>query len=201
MKWFRRLILLTIAIVILLGLAAWGLISYIAPRQELDLMAEPLDLEQRASDLLSNLKLSATLEEVTPELVLNEADINSLAKWHISRNSQIAPDLMADGAKFELKDSKLVAHVNVTYLEQIRTGIVAEYALRWEDGNLEAIPEQAHIRAINLPVAHLEAMVIPLGELLPEWVEIEDIYFEKEQVRIKLKANVPQLGELLEHMS
>ncbi|GGG08880.1 hypothetical protein [Paenibacillus abyssi] len=187
-KFFRRLIIFVIILVILVVLAGWGLTRYVAPREQLDLNAAPLDLRQKATDMAL---------QMNPELTLTEEDINNLIKSHLGDNRMLAPDVRLDGARFELQSDVLTAHVNVTYMGQIEAAAVAEYRLVWEKPNLRAVPERLAIRDIPLPADGMQELVIPLGSQLPEMLEVRGVYFDPDRIRIAFQANLPDMQDLL----
>jgi len=188
-KWIRRLFFFLIVLIILAGLAVWGVLRYIAPQDKLDLQAHSIDIGEKVKEMALQTKL---------ELALSEEDVNSLVKQQLIDQPQIAPDVRLMGARFELQRDQLTAHINVKYRNQIPVGAVATYRLIYEQPILIAVPQGLHIRSIRLPYDSLDELVIPLGELLPKMIEIDSVNFDPDQIRIGFKADLNlDLKELL----
>ncbi|MFS0725957.1 hypothetical protein [Paenibacillus sp. 1P07SE] len=189
-KWLRRLMLLVLVLLVLLGLGIWGALRYISPEEELDLASEPIRLDSKARDILTGGEL---------ELVLTEADVESLIKAQLRENPQLAPDIRITGARSELATDRLTAHVNLEYREQIPVGAVATYRLVWEDPYLTAIPEGLHIRSIRLPSHQLETITMPIGGQLPDFIRIGEVAWGTDSIRIGLESEL-NLGDLLDRL-
>lgn len=173
-KTLKRVIAAIVIVVVLAAGSALWLKSYIAPQQELDLSYEPIDLKQKLLDMISRLE---------PVLILSEEDINNLIKMQLSTNGIGSnPDIQVDGAKFELDDGKLIAHVNVTYKDRLPVGAEIVYRLAWQAPAIIMEPESVRIRGLRLPASLVDSQTIELPE--SEVVKINDIVFDRNQVKI-----------------
>ncbi|GGG66047.1 hypothetical protein [Paenibacillus radicis (ex Gao et al. 2016)] len=181
-KFFKRLLTtIVILAVLLVGGGLW-LKSYVAPQQDLDMRYEPIDLKAKALDMVKRL---------SPELVLTEADVNNLLKMQMGSNQEdIYPDMKLNGAAFELKDERLLAHLNVTYRDKIPVGLLVTYKLVWKAPNVVLEPIQMSVRGVKLPHGSMEKIVIPLGLSADDIVGVGDVRFESDKVMIRLKVNL-----------
>lgn len=190
-KMLKRLLAALIVTVLLLGGAVWWLLSYIAPDEQLDMRYAPIDVNAKALDMVKKLK---------PELVLSEADINDLIKNHLnskyaSRGAggsslELAKDLRLDGAVFELEEDKLVARMNVTYMDRIPAELDAVYSLEWQPPNIALRPQSLSVKEIGLPLGMLETIIIPLDLPAQDVLSVRDVLFEKDQLRIRFKLQI-----------
>lgn len=188
MKIVKRLFIILIIILLLLGGALWWLLSYIAPDEQLGMSYSPIDVKDKAMDMVKKLK---------PELVLTESDINDLIKMNLKAkyassssdhpNIEIAKDVSLDGAAFELEENMLIAHLNVTYKERIPAALDAVYSLQWQSPNLVLRPESLSIKGTQLPLSNLETIVVPLDLPAQDVVSVKDVQFEKGQIKILFK--------------
>lgn len=177
---FKRLFLTLVVLVVLLAGSACGLAVYIAPDEQLDLDYKPINLKQKALDMATSLK---------PELVLTVQDINDLIKKHLERD--IAENVRLDGAKFSLQGDRLIADLNVTYMERVPAQVQAEYRMEWQDPNLALRPEGLSVKRIALPYASLETIIVPLDLPTGDFVSVKEVRFESEQVRVLFQVNKP----------
>lgn len=174
---------LFIAIVILLLLAVgggWWLLSYVAPDEELDLTYQNIDVRQKATDMVKQLKA---------ELVLTEADINNLIKKNLDPN--VGEQVVIDGAAFDLEGDRLIANMNVTYRDRVKAAVRAEYRLEWQNPNLALRPQSLAVKGFELPVNLLDTIIVNLDLPIGDMVEVRDVRFEGESVRVLFKLNMP----------
>ncbi|MCR2804224.1 hypothetical protein [Paenibacillus soyae] len=179
-RFVKRLFLTLVVLAVLLAGAAWGLMSYIAPEETLDLNYEPIDLKQKALDMATSLK---------PELILTEQDINDLIKKHLERD--IAENVRLDGARFSLQGNRLIADLNVTYMERIPAQVKAEYRMEWQDPNLTLHPRGLFVKGLELPFSSLETIIVPLDLPTGDMISVKEVRFEGDQVRVLFKINMP----------
>jgi len=190
-KTLKRLLISVIVILLLLGGALWWFLSYIAPDEPLDMSYAPIDVKEKALDMVKKLKL---------ELVLSESDINHLIKMNMkdenaisrpeSADQGIAKDIHLDGANFDLEENKLIAQMNITYKNKIPARLDAVYSLDWESPNIILKPQSLSVKAIQLPLSTLETIVIPLDLPAQDVVTVRDVQFEKDQMRIQFKLQI-----------
>lgn len=160
--------------------AVWWLISYIAPDKPLDLNYRPIDVQQKALDMVIKLK---------PELVLTESDVNDLIKKHIKRD--IAEHVRLDGAEFQLEGATLIANVNATYRARIPVQAQAKYQLEWQNPNLVLQPQDLSVKGIHLPLSMLKTITIPLDLPTGAWVTVEEVFFESKRVKVLFRIEMP----------
>jgi hypothetical protein len=190
-KIIKRLLLLFIFILLLLGAAAWWMLSYIAPDEQLNLSYEPIDVNEKALAMVKNLK---------PELVLTENDVNDLIKKHLNEKYasgeagssplELAQDIQLDGARFELEEKKLIAHMNVTYMNRIPAALEAEYSLEWQSPNIVLMPQTLSLKNTALPISMLETITIPLELPAKEVVTVREVQFLQDQIKVLFKLQL-----------
>lgn len=190
-KLLKRLLAVLIVMVLLLGGALWWLLSYIAPDEQLDMRYAPIDVEAKALDMVKKLK---------PELVLSEADINDLIKNHLNSeyaskgadgtSLELTKDIRLDGAVFELEDDKLIARMNVTYMDRFPAELDSVYLLEWQPPNIALRPQSLSVKEIALPVGLLDTIIIPLDLPAKDVLSVKDVLFEKNQLRIRFKLQI-----------
>lgn len=190
MKGLRRLLIGLLLLIVLLGLGLWGGLRYIAPQESLDLVAEPFRLGSKVQELLRGGRL---------ELLLTEADVDSLIKSELQAKPMIAPEAEMTGARIELSGDRAIVHANVMYREQIPIGVVAAYRLSWQAPELVAEPESLHIRSIRLPSDKLDTLRFSFADQLPDILEIGEVSFESDGIRIALKSDF-RLEDLLDRL-
>ncbi|MDQ6421325.1 hypothetical protein RB620_18015 [Paenibacillus sp. LHD-117] len=178
-KLVRRLLLAIVFLILLIVGAGWWVLSYVAPDQELDLSYQTIDVREKATDMVKRLK---------PELVLTEADINHLIKMNLSPD--IADHVMVDGANFSLEKDRLIADMNVTYRDRIPMAVQAEYRLEWQDPNIALRPQSLKVKDIELPVDLLDTIIVPLDLPTGNVVEVKDVRFEADAIRVLFKLNI-----------
>lgn len=189
-KWLGRLLMLIFVLIVLAGLGVWGALRYASPQEELDLAAEPIRLDSKVQDLVTSGELV---------LELTEADVESLIKSELQEDPQLGPDVLLTGARVELSTDRLTVHANLKYREQIPVGAVATYRLAWEHPNLLAIPEGLHIRSIRLPYSGLDTIMVPVAGQLPDFLEIGEVTFDTDTIRIELESDF-NLQDLLDRL-
>lgn len=178
-KFLRRLAVVVTVIVLLLAGGAWALSAYIAPERALNLQYERIDVKAKALDMISRLK---------PELVLSEADIDNLAKMNL--DPEAFEQVRIDGADFRLEDDLLIADLNVTYKDRIPAGIQAVYRMEWQEPNLALRPQSLKVKDISLPLSMLETIIIPLELPSGDTVEVENVRFDSDGMKIRFKINL-----------
>jgi hypothetical protein len=183
-KWLRRFFIFLLIIILLGALGILGIVSYVKPEKGLNLSNQSLDLGPK----LQEMALSGE-----PELVLTEADINNILKQRLSQHRQLNPDIVLNGARFELDGDLLTGHVGVTYKGRLPAGAVVVYHLQWREPNLVAVPEQLRIRSVNLPIDRLEVIELPLFGNLPKVLSVKSVTFDPREIRILFQANLPSL--------
>ncbi|WP_128659841.1 hypothetical protein [Paenibacillus sp. 598K] len=190
MKWLQRLLIGLLLLIVLLGLGLWGGLRYVAPQESLDLAAEPLRLGDKAQELLRGGRL---------ELLLTEADVESLIKSELQAKPKVTAEAEITGARIELSGDRAIVHANVMYREQIPIGVVAAYRLSWQAPALVAEPESLHVRSIRLPSDQLDTLRFSFADQLPDFLEIGEVTFESDGVRIALKSEF-SLEDLLDRL-
>lgn len=181
----KKLAIIILVIALLLAGGVWWLASYVKPGETLTLSYEPINVRDKALAMIQNLK---------PELVLTEADINNLIKMHLASSAApIAPDTRLDGAAFELEGSTLTARLNVTYKDRLPAELLAEYKLEWQAPNIVLRPRSISVKDIHLPLRMLETQIVPLDLPQQDRVTVQDVQFEQEQIRILFKLDL-ELG-------
>ncbi|MGO4179739.1 hypothetical protein AB4Z17_01055 [Paenibacillus sp. TAF43_2] len=190
-KTLKRLLMSFIVILLLLGGALWWFLSYIAPDEPLDMSYAPIDVKEKALDMVRKMKL---------ELVLTESDINHLIKMNMkdelaisrleSADQEFAKAIHLDGANFDLEENKLIAQMNITYKNKIPARLDAVYSLDWESPNIILKPQSLSVKAIQLPLSMLETIVIPLDLPAQDVVTVRDVQFENNQIKIRFKLQI-----------
>ncbi|MGG1633971.1 hypothetical protein [Paenibacillus sp. NRS-1760] len=190
-KTLKRLLMSFIVILLLLGGALWWFLLYIAPDEPLDMSYAPIDVKEKALDMVKKMKL---------ELVLTESDINHLIKMNMkdelaisrpeSTHQEIAKAIHLDGANFDLEENRLIAQMNITYKNKIPARLDAVYSLDWESPNIILKPQSLSVKAIQLPLSMLETIVIPLDLPAQDVVTVRDVQFENNQIKIRFKLQI-----------
>ncbi|GLX67424.1 hypothetical protein [Paenibacillus glycanilyticus] len=181
---FRWLKWSIIVLVLLVAAAAGGglwLKSYVAPSEKLDLAYDPVSIEDKALQMVANLK---------PEIVLSEADVNNLIKSQLQggHSASLPPDMKLDGARFELSGDRLIAHLNMTYRDFLPVGMLATYKMSWKAPNLIIEPVSLTVKDYDLGKERLDRMVVPIQ--LPSMISIRDMQFQSNQIVIGLKLSI-----------
>ena len=179
-RMLKKFAITVIIIILLLAGALWWLLSYIAPDEKLDMSYAPIDVKEKALDMVKKLK---------PELVLTESDINHLIKMNMQKE-ELAKDIRLDGALFELEEDRLVAHMNVTYKERIPAELNAVYSLEWQPPNIALRPQSLSLKEMALPVSMLDAIIIPLDLPGQDIVTVKDVEFLKDQIKVLFKLGI-----------
>lgn len=179
-KFLKRLFVTLVILAVLAGGALWWLLSYIAPERELDMKYDVIDVRAKAMDMVKQLK---------PELVLTERDINYLIKMNLPRD--IADNVMLEGADFQLEGDRLLAELNVTYMNRVPAQVMAEYRMEWQRTELALRPQLLRVKSFDLPLSMLETIVVPLDLPTGDMVRVEDISFEADQIKVLFKLSLP----------
>ncbi|MFD1955015.1 hypothetical protein ACFSL6_12760 [Paenibacillus thailandensis] len=170
----RRLVAAFAVALVLAGGAALWLKSYVAPREALDLSYEGIDVKRKLLDMAARLE---------PMLILTEEDVNNLIKMELSKQGDAADSrIRIDGARFELQEGKLTAHLNVTYRNALPIGAVAVFRLSWEPPNIVLAPESVKVRDIRLPAGLADTRIIELPS--EGIVRIKDVDFDRDRIKI-----------------
>ncbi|SEM88366.1 hypothetical protein [Paenibacillus sp. OV219] len=180
-KWLISIIVLILLLAGAGALAIW----YVKPEEDLNLNYDPVPIVDRALTMIRHLDT---------EFVLSEADINNIGKATIRLHPDYSPDIRITGARFELQEDKLVAHVNVMYKKRIPAGLVITYGLRWSEPNVVAVVEEAKLKGITLKKSDFDNMEIPLSSELPKLVHIQKLDVQGKSVVITIRK--PTLREL-----
>ncbi|MHA7966583.1 hypothetical protein ACX93W_20950 [Paenibacillus sp. CAU 1782] len=178
-KAMGRLLAVLLVLVLIIGGGIWWFLSYIAPDQERDLSYQSIDVGAKALEMIRALK---------PELVLSEADVNSLIKRHME--PEFSENIKIDGADFKLEKNRLLADLNITFAGRIPAEIKAEYDLEWKGDELVLHPASLHLKGITLPSDRLETIVVPLGLPSVDIVKIKDIQFETGQIKVLFQLDI-----------
>ncbi|MHA6482324.1 hypothetical protein ACX1C1_10545 [Paenibacillus sp. strain BS8-2] len=179
-KALKRLMGLLLLLLLLIAGGLWWLLSYIAPDEKLDLSYQNIDVRQKATDMVKQLK---------PELVLTEVDINNLIKKNLDPN--INDHVVVDGASFDLDGDRLVANMNITYRDLVPMAVRAEYQLEWQDPNLALRPQSLKVKGIELPLDMLDTYVFDLDLPTGDLVQVSEVRFQGESVTVKFKLSMP----------
>lgn len=177
---FKRLFITLVVLIVLAGGVVWWLLSYIAPDKQLDLNYSSIDVKQKALDMAKRLE---------PELILTETDINDLIKKHLERD--VAENVRLDGAQFQLNGDRLIADLNVTYMDSIPAQVQAEYRMEWQEPNITLRPQSLSVKGIELPIDLLDTIIVPLDLPTGDLVSVQDVRFESKQVKVLFKINMP----------
>lgn len=173
-KKLKRTIALAVVLVVLAAGGAMWLKEYVAPREALDLSYRPIDIGQKL------LNMAASME---PELILTESDINQLMKMQIAESGGADnPDIRVDGARFELDDGELTAHMNVTYKDRLPVGMVIVYRLSWDEPYIRMEPRSVRVRSLKLPASVAESQIIELPA--HRLFQIKEVAFQRDRVKI-----------------
>lgn len=179
-KALKRLFLTLVILLVLAAGAAWWLLSYIAPDEELDLSYQNIDVRQKATDMVKQLK---------PELVLTEADVNNLIKKNM--DPRINEHVVVDGAAFDLEGDRLIANMNITYRDRVPMAVRAEYLLEWQDPSLVLRPQSLTMKGIELPLDMLETIVVDLDLPAGDMAKVKDVRFDGGAVRVEFGFSLP----------
>lgn len=175
----KRWPLLIVTIMLSLILLSGGLLVYISPDEELTMDYEPVKLEQKIVDMVRNLR---------PEVVLNEADINTLIKANMDR--QLHEQIYVDGAHFQVADNQLHAKLNVTLRDAVKAEVTAVYSIVWEEPNLKLEPMALKLKNLNLPKSWLNEIEVPIYDTANSLVAIESVSTSSNDLIIKLKLSM-----------
>lgn len=179
-KALKRLFLAIVILLVLATGAAWWLLSYIAPDEELDLSYQNIDVRQKATDMVKQLK---------PELVLTEADVNNLIKKNM--DPSINEHVVVDGANFDLAGDRLIANMNITYRDRVPMAVRAEYVLEWQEPTLALRPQSLTMKGIELPLDMLKTIVFDLDLPTGDLVQVSEVRFPGDTVTVLFKFSMP----------
>ena len=182
-KWFIRLIVLIIVVVIAALAGLW----YIRPTESLDLNARKVPIKERALDMVKRTSL---------EMIVTEADVNNLLKAKLAEDPIVQKDVEVTGAKFTVLGDLLVADLNVLWKDLVPSSLRIVYRLNWENPNIVATVEEARVKGISLPKSSVAGFVVPLGDELPKPLKVEKVEWGLGELKVKLKK--PSLGDLRE---
>lgn len=177
-RWLKRLL---VVVVLLAAVAAGGglwLKSYVAPEEKLDLAYDPVSIKDKVIEMVQKLR---------PEIALSEADANNLIKSRL-QTSSLPPDMTLDGARFELRGDRLLAHLNMTYRDVLPVGMLATYQMTWQAPNLVLEPLSLKVKNYDLGKQRLDRIVVPIE--LPSPVSIRDMQFQDKQIVIRLQLQL-----------
>jgi hypothetical protein len=179
-KVLKRLFAVIVILLLLAAGGAWWLLSYIAPDEELDLSYQNINIREKATDMIKQLK---------PELILTEADVNNLIKKNLDPN--VSEHVVVEGALFDLEGDRLIANMNVKYRDRVPMAIRAEYRLEWQDPNLALRPQSLSIKGIDLPLDMLETIIVDLDLPTGDLVKVKEVRFEGNTVRVEFNLSLP----------
>jgi hypothetical protein len=176
----RRLIVIGAAVVLLPGAALIGLVRYAQPSEALDLRYERYDLRHELAEMIRERRTS---------IVLSEAEINNLLKAELAERPVGTPYARLTGARFELVDGGLTAHLKLSVLDRADVGVRLSYALRWEEPNLIVQLQEARIKSVPIPAEWIPAtnMAIRLTDRLPPFIGIRSVEINEDAVVIRFK--------------
>ncbi|MNZ58336.1 hypothetical protein D3C78_763420 [compost metagenome] len=190
-KTVRRLMTALIIVILLLGGAAWWLLAYIAPDEPRDMAYTPIDLKEKALDVIRSMK---------PELVLTEDEINALIKMHMKEKYAsvsegeaslwLAEDVQLEGATFELEEDELLAHLNILYKGRIRAQLDAVYTLEWQETSIVLTPQSLSMKSLSLPLGLLERIEVPLNLPALDVISLNNVQFKKDKILLVFKLQL-----------
>jgi len=186
----RKFFITLLTLVLIVAMAAGGALWYVYPNEKLDFQHEALPLKERVIDMARRL---------SPELILNEEDVNNLAKASLSENTAYLPGVELTGAKFHFEGERLVADINIKWKGRISAALTLTYRLEWQQPSIVAIVEEAKIKDIPLPKEWFEDEQIPLDEDLPRLLKVEKIRVQDSQLIVSFRLpNLEDLKAILE---
>jgi hypothetical protein len=172
----RRLTLLAVIVLCIVMLMLGGQFV-VKPEHELDLIAEPIDVKGKVIAMILNRKL---------EVVLTNQDLTNLAKKQLASQPEVDPKFRITGLALEIHGSELTAEVNGWWRNRVKVGATGVYALAWNNGTIAATPRVVRIKRLQVPSRWigLEPIEIPINDLLPSLVKIDQVQFEESAIRM-----------------
>ncbi|MFS0840055.1 hypothetical protein [Paenibacillus sp. 1P03SA] len=179
MKIIRRIIVVLLVLAVAAGLAAWGLLTYIKPQQQLHLAYTDISLESQLVDIIRSKK---------PEVRLSDEELNQLGKKAIAKHARVSPDVTITGADFTRNGDNLTADVNLLWKNTVPVGAQMTFKLAWTGKELTVTHTDTHIRSFQVPqgLVSIAPAAISLDSYLPSLVHIKEVRFDPEYIVIGL---------------
>lgn len=148
---------------------------YIKPNEQLSLESSKIDVTEKITYMISNLKT---------EVILNEQDIDALIKQNF--NPQISNQLVVEGAYFYVEQSQLHAKLNVKYRKKVAAELNAQYSFNLnENGVISIDPISLKLKDISLPTTLLTPITFQLFDMKNSIVKITKIQNKNRDIIVK----------------
>jgi hypothetical protein len=170
---------------VLLLLAVLGVcaaIWYVKPTEPLNLDYGQVSVSQKVLDMVKARK---------PEVQISERELNDIVKKQLAERSQLRPNVVIEGARFEQQVDRLTAYVNLKTVGGVRVGAVLDFKLQWNAPRLTISHTGTRIRSWNVPSSwlQLDPIVVRVDDALPPLIAIKDIHFGEDGITVSLKLN------------
>ncbi|GAB6992414.1 hypothetical protein [Paenibacillus pini] len=182
----RFLLTVVVLVIIIAGVVIW----YISPQQDLNLNYTNVNVKNKAVEMLKTRK---------PEIHLNGAELNQFAKKELVKHlSDIPEQIQLTGAEFHFSGQEVVADLNGKW-GWIPFG--AELTFHMEtDGELLIMEHKStRIKNLNIPASTfgMKDMTISLKDYLPEMLDVQQIEFQEDGVKLTFVIDWLLLPSLL----
>jgi hypothetical protein len=169
-------LMLGIVLVVLVGTFLW----YVYPQEKLDLAYSSFAVSDKLKEMMTNRRL---------EFHLTQSDINNLLKKETAAHSLVNKNIKVTGAKFELNQDLLIAHINLMYNSWLPIGTISYYRLTWDAPILRIVPLYTKIRNWNVPdtLLRLPVQEVSIGSFLPSFLTVRQVSFEGDSIAIFLR--------------
>jgi hypothetical protein len=169
-------------IIVLLVIAAGVLIWYVSPQEQLNVAYTEVDFDQ---------KIRSMIKTGNAQMMLSEWEINQFMKQWLYDHRQVSEEIEITGLRSEVQKEQLKLILNLKVYNTLRIGAVLQYRMEWKPPNLVAALEQANIRNFKIPPEQipLKEIVFPVATQLPDWMKIEEIFFDYGRIWINFELD------------
>ena len=176
----RSLAALGAAVVLLAGLV-WD----VQPSE-----SEELNLQYTRYELRH--ELAEMIRERRTSVVLSEAEINNVLKAELAARRIETAYGRLTGARFELVDGGMIAHLKLSALDRVEIGARLSYAFHWQEPDITVQLQDARIKAIPVPPEWIPMprFTIRLSDKLPPLIGIRSVDFNEDAIVIRFKLDL-----------
>jgi hypothetical protein len=162
-----------------------GLVWYVQPSE-----SETLNLQYSRYQLRH--ELAEMIRERRTSVVLSEAEINDLLKAELAARRIETAYARLTGARFELVDGGMIAHLKLSAMDRVDIGARLSYALRWQEPDITVQLQDARIKSIPVPAEWIPmpSFTIRLSEMLPPLIGIRSVDFKEDGIVIRFKLDL-----------
>lgn len=182
----KRLLGSFLIFVILVVVVVGGAIWYVRPSSALSLQYEEVDLRSKILQMVG---------QMSTQFVLSEEEMNQLLLKALSQKPNVAPDVVVQGAKFQIENGQLVADLNLLYRDLIPVGARLYFDLSWKDPTIEAVHSRTEIKSFQVPQnwVKVPTLRVSVADKLPTFAKFSRVDFKGEGIIFEIKINLREL--------